>query len=269
MLICACELVEQRSLAAILVAGEREGDRRALGQGLTEVADVVVARRAHLANAGVRGRAGQRLDGNGRLGKGFHRLDQGEAGVIEAQRQLVAAQLNLDGVAHRGNLAHAHPDAGRKPHVEQMAAQLAVAAHRLDDRALPRLQRVERWPVIWLMLATCGFVICGCTARAPAFSRRAIFQEHSPASQLGLRRIVFFLRHANLVPHANFQLPIVARNGRERKNIFPNGREISMPYELPSGKPLMPSEKLLAPRTIERKAPRACGAAPSARCARC
>ena len=58
MLICACELVEQRGLAAVLVAGERKGNRRALRQRLTEVADVVVACRAHLADAGVRGRAG-------------------------------------------------------------------------------------------------------------------------------------------------------------------------------------------------------------------
>ena len=86
MLICTCELVEQRGLAAVLVAGERKGDRRALGQGLTEVADVVVACRTYLADAGMRGRAGQRFDGNGRLGKGLHGLDQGEAGVVETQR---------------------------------------------------------------------------------------------------------------------------------------------------------------------------------------
>ena len=58
MLICACELVEQRGLAAVLVAGKRKGNRRALRQRLTEVADVVVACRAHLADARVRGRAG-------------------------------------------------------------------------------------------------------------------------------------------------------------------------------------------------------------------
>ena len=86
VLICACELVEQRGLAAVLVAGERKGDRRALGQGLAKVADVVVACCAHLADAGMRGRAGQRFDGNGRLGKGLHGLDQGEAGVVETQR---------------------------------------------------------------------------------------------------------------------------------------------------------------------------------------
>ena len=40
VLVCACELVEQRGLAAVLVAGERKGDRRALGQGLAKVADV-------------------------------------------------------------------------------------------------------------------------------------------------------------------------------------------------------------------------------------
>ena len=165
MLICTCELVEQRGLAAVLVAGERKGDRRALGQGLAKVADVVVPRRAHLADAGMRGRAGQRFDGNGRLGKGLHGLNQGEAGVVEAQRQLVAAQLDLDGVAHRSDFAHAHPDAGRKPHVEQMATQLAVAAHRLDNRALPRLQGVKRGPIIRIMLATCGFTTCERIAR--------------------------------------------------------------------------------------------------------
>ena len=114
-----------------------------------------------------------------------------------------------------------------------MAAQLAVAAHRLDDRALPRLQRVERELAACLRRAargpaTCGYTArgfaarCGFAAREPSVRSRTPC-KHALIPQRTLRRTAILSHYENLVPRANFQLLIVARNGRERKDIFPNG----------------------------------------------
>jgi len=95
------QLVEQRGLTAVLVAGEGKMQRRALGHGrlcragrIRSLAECRVLRRA---DCGVHTRT--------RIGvMNAHELDA--SGIVLAQRQLVAAQANLERVAHGGVLHH-------------------------------------------------------------------------------------------------------------------------------------------------------------------
>ena len=133
------QLVEQRRLAAVLVAGQRKGQRRALGQGRARLARVVAGRFAKLAHAGVGHRGVARLAAGGAVGV-VHVVHRDLGRVVQAQRQLIAAQLHLHGVAHRGHLAQRHLGAGGQAHVQQVVAQLACAAHRADHSVLADLQ---------------------------------------------------------------------------------------------------------------------------------
>ena len=107
MLVGARQLVEQRSLAAVLVAGKGKMQRRALGHSrlgragrIRALAQCRVFRRA---DCGVNARAGIGV-------VDIHELNAG--GIVLAQRQLVAAQSNLERVAH-GSVLH-HGDLGAR-----------------------------------------------------------------------------------------------------------------------------------------------------------
>ena len=101
MLIGACQLVEQRGLTAVLVAGEGEMQRRTLGHGRLGRAGRIRAltqcRVLRRADCGVSARTRVCVVNT-------HELDAG--GIVLAQRQLVATQANLERVAHRGVLHH-------------------------------------------------------------------------------------------------------------------------------------------------------------------
>ena len=131
MLVGAGQLVEQRGLAAVLVAGEGEGQRRALGEGML---GFLLMEAAALAQTGVR---------NGRAPLGRRQgnsvadvLDFDFLRVRKTQRQLVAVNAQLHRVAHRRELDHGHVAVGDKTHVEKMLPQCAFAADRTDGCGL-------------------------------------------------------------------------------------------------------------------------------------
>ena len=101
VLVGARQLVEQRGLAAVLVAGEGKVQRRALGHGRLcragRIRPLAEGRVLRCANSGVHART--------RIGVvDAHELNA--SGIVLAQRQLVATQTNLERVAHRGVLHH-------------------------------------------------------------------------------------------------------------------------------------------------------------------
>ena len=101
MLVGARQLVEQRGLAAVLVAGEGEMQRRTLGHGRLGRAGRIRA----LAQCRVLRRADCGVSARTRIGVvDTHELDA--SGIVLAQRQLVATQANLEWIAHRGVLHH-------------------------------------------------------------------------------------------------------------------------------------------------------------------
>ena len=138
VLVGAGKAVEERGLAAILVAGKGKGDGRALGHRL-----FCTARMVSLAQGGVRNAT--RLRNMARNGIGvvnIHELDVRRG--IAAKGELVAAQANLHGVAHGGVLHHGHFGAGRQPHIKNVLMQRhVVRRNRRDDRVLTDLQLVE------------------------------------------------------------------------------------------------------------------------------
>ena len=101
MLVGARQLVEQRGLAAVLVAGEGKMQRCALGhgrlRGAGRIRPLAECRMLRRADCGVGART--------HIGVvNAHELDA--SGIVLAQRQLVATQANLERVAHRGVLHH-------------------------------------------------------------------------------------------------------------------------------------------------------------------
>ena len=101
MLVGTRQLVEQRGLAAILVAGEGKVQRRALGHGrfcrAGRIRPLTERRVLRRADCGVNARA--------RIGVvNTHELNA--SSIVFAQRQLVATQANLERVAHGGVLHH-------------------------------------------------------------------------------------------------------------------------------------------------------------------
>ena len=135
MLVGAGELVEERGLAAVLVAYQREGERGPLRKGIARALGVKLAL---LAETGVRGGLafgavlpvdGCRLNG----------LNADLLRVGNTQCQLIAVQAQLHRVAHRGQLDHRHLDAGDQTHVQKMLAQCAFSADRDDAGTLSGL----------------------------------------------------------------------------------------------------------------------------------
>ena len=115
MLVRACELVEERGFAAVLIAGQGERYGLALRDGRAHIANALVARSARLANARMPS-GNHRRDGRGtirRRGELIDRRYRHLLGIGNAQGKLVAAQLNLQRVAHRRHFAQSHADARR------------------------------------------------------------------------------------------------------------------------------------------------------------
>ena len=95
VLVRAGQAVEQRGLAAVLVAGKRKGDGLALRDGLGRT-----AREESLAEGGVRGAAG--LRGVARNHIGVVDARELDATRVRApQRKLIASQPDLHGIAIR------------------------------------------------------------------------------------------------------------------------------------------------------------------------
>ena len=140
VLVRARQLVEERRLAAVLVADERERNRRILGNLRRTVVMVIAWRAVKLADARMRdGKMIVRLRHVRRffVVQPFH-LQQPR--FLEAQRQLIPAHFHLDGIAHRRALHDLDVRARRQAHVEQVMTERARPLHDTDERRLARLQ---------------------------------------------------------------------------------------------------------------------------------
>jgi len=142
------QLVEERGLSAVLVACQCKGERCALRRDHTLGVPVMglfgrLAGCAALTERRVRG-ISEMWVAAGYVVRLVHigKLDAG--GVILAQGELVAAQPNLERIAHGGSLDHGDLGTRRKPHVKDVLAQgFLVAANGQDVRILADFQRVQ------------------------------------------------------------------------------------------------------------------------------
>ena len=139
MLVGAGQLVEQRRLAAVLVARKGKGQRLAFRDRLAGFVVMVAGRVVQFAAAGVRHRRMAlffRFCAVARVDIPYIDLP----GIVQAQRQLIAAQFQFDRVAHRRDLAQRDLGARGQPHIQQMAAQRAAPAYCIDDGILSYFQ---------------------------------------------------------------------------------------------------------------------------------
>ena len=135
MLVGARQLVEKRSLAAVLVSDQGEGERGAFRQRVRrfaahDVLAVIGTRQYHVGNLFF-SKAGK----TARVVVG-RRPDLDLLGVCQAQREVEAVDAQLHGVAHRGVLHERHPRTGNDSHVEEVLAQGTLAPHVLHYAAL-------------------------------------------------------------------------------------------------------------------------------------
>ena len=121
------QLVEERRLAAVLVARQGEGEHLGVGQGVFVLLVVVGC---SLAQSGV-GHYGGLCRGRGALGLRRY-LDADACCVSLSQGQFVGVYLQLYGVAHGGVFAHAYDGSGDETHVEEVLAERSLAAHAGD-----------------------------------------------------------------------------------------------------------------------------------------
>ena len=135
MLVGAGKLVEQGGLAAVLVARQRKGEHRAVRQGMFALFGVVASA---LAKAGVLHHPAF-FPGRG-LCRGFRRFHRDLRRIIQAQRQLIAMDLQLHGVAHGCKLHQRDLLAGDQAHIQKMLAERTRSAHRADHCAFADLQ---------------------------------------------------------------------------------------------------------------------------------
>ena len=66
----------------------------------------------------------------------MYAFDLDLAGVVQADRQLIAAQFQFDGVAHGCDLAQCDFNARCQAHVQKVTAKCALAAYRADPGVL-------------------------------------------------------------------------------------------------------------------------------------
>ena len=148
VLVGAGQLIEERGLAAVLVTGEREGERLSLGGDDAHRTPAVgllgsLARRGALAERGVHGVREVRVDAR-RVVRVVYVDDLDARGVGLAQCELVSAKANLERVAHGGGLDHGDLDARREPHVKDVLAErVLVAVDGRNDRILADFERVQ------------------------------------------------------------------------------------------------------------------------------
>ena len=130
VLVGAGELVEQGGLPRVLVAHQSEGKGGALGERVAVALAVVLA---VLAQA----RVLDGLDGGDAdvgVGALLDGLDGDLGGVGKAERQLVAVDLELHGVAHGGQLHYRDLCPGDHAHVQKVLPESPFPAHGADHR---------------------------------------------------------------------------------------------------------------------------------------
>ena len=138
MLVGTGQLVEQGGLAAVLIAYQGKGQRRAVRQG---IAATLGMETAFLTQSGVFLGPGQRLfcfDGL--------RIYRGDPDLFrfrQAEGQFISVDPQLHGIAHGGQLDHGHFRAGDDTHVQKVLAEGSFAADFLDDGGPAGFQFVE------------------------------------------------------------------------------------------------------------------------------
>ena len=131
MLVRAGQLVEQRGLAAVLIAHEREGQRRPLRKRIAVSLCVVPAALAEARVLHLRG-AARCAVAVASFGDLF-RLDLFR--VRQTQGQLVPVDLQFHGISHRRQLRDRHFRAGDHPHIQKMLTERSLAAYAYDSCA--------------------------------------------------------------------------------------------------------------------------------------
>ena len=138
VLVRAGQTVEERGLAAVLVAGEREGEGLALRHRLGRAAGMHALTQCRVSRGA---RLGRDARGGVRI---MHTNELDPRGGVTAKRELIAAQTDLHGVAHGGVLHHRNLGTGRKAHIEDMLAERRVIRrHRRDHRVLANFKLIE------------------------------------------------------------------------------------------------------------------------------
>ena len=134
MLIGSGQLIEESSLAAVLVSGQGKGQGLSLRNALPDLVRPVILGLPDLSHTRV---------GDGRVSfflPGLPvSLDLDFLRVGQAQRQLIPPQFQLYGVAHGRDLAQGYLRARRQPHIQQMVAEFSLASHHLNNSVLPYL----------------------------------------------------------------------------------------------------------------------------------
>ena len=145
VLVRARELVEERGLAAVLVAREREAKHFSLRHRMRVVAraHVHLVGQAVLAKARMPDALVSPARDAGRHGA-RPRRDANLARVRDAQRELVAVDAELHGVAHGRVLLERDLRAGDDAHVQEVLAERALPSHDGYGDGLADLHRGER-----------------------------------------------------------------------------------------------------------------------------
>ena len=132
MLVGARQLVEKRGLAGILVTHQCKRQPRPFGQGMFGFLVVIFTALAQTRVHDFILRLNLKFFFPG-VTAVLHRIVKGHdfdaRCIFQAQRQLVAVYLNLDGVTHRGIFNDSHLSLGQNTHVEKVLAQSALTPH--------------------------------------------------------------------------------------------------------------------------------------------
>ena len=140
MLVAAGQLVEERGLSAVLVPHQRKGQERLLRQGISRSLGM---KNSFLTQTGVRGLFPVlfRLFA---LRFPFQRRDPDFRGVVQPQRQFIAADHQLHRIPHGGQLHHGHVASRNQTHVQKMLTQGALAPDLLNSCAFSGFQFFQR-----------------------------------------------------------------------------------------------------------------------------
>ena len=134
MLVCACQLIKQGGLAAVLIADQRKSQNRTLRQGIPAAFGMEAA---FLTQSGMLRFYRPSFFGNGRLHV-FQPLYADPLRIGQTQRQFIAVDLQLHRIAHGSIFDHGHFRTRNDPHIQKMLTQGTFPAHSLYPGRLSR-----------------------------------------------------------------------------------------------------------------------------------
>ena len=134
MLVGTGELIEQRSLSAVLIARKGKGERFGIRQRMLRLSFMGLAVFAETRMFDVF------IDAAGSLpDRRVRRFDLDLLRVRQAQRQLIAVQAQFHGIAHGRQFYHFQDGARGHAHIEEVLAQRALSSDFRDPTELARL----------------------------------------------------------------------------------------------------------------------------------